>query len=56
MNFISAKHMAPELHRQWAEARKAACKAIICSPVSAQDAKDAACVKLHGLKSAIPSL
>ena len=52
MNTISAKSLPEPFYRQWAEGRRAACKAILSSPVCSDDTKADARKKLDALKAA----
>lgn len=52
VNTISAKNLPEPFYRQWAEGRRAACKAIISSPVCSDDTKADARKKLDALKAA----
>ncbi len=52
MNTISAKNLPEPYYRQWAEGRRAACKAILTSPLCSADTKADARKKLDALKTA----
>ena len=52
MNTISAKNLPEPYYRQWAEGRRAACKAILTSPLCSADTKADARKKLDALKAA----
>lgn len=52
VNTISAKNLPEPYYRQWAEGRRAACKAILTSPLCSADTKADARKKLDALKAA----
>lgn len=51
MNTVSAKNLPEQFYRQWAIGRRAACKAILTSPVCSPETKAEAREKLDALKS-----
>jgi hypothetical protein len=51
MNTISAKNLPEQFYRQWVEGRRAACKAILASPISPPEIKAEARKRLDATKN-----